>query len=197
MNNNLDYSKLDLREIQNNLVDNMVMEITTKRDRAAQLEPLYLELLRRGRIDIYKQACRQTAAIILSAHDKTKSMLLQNIKNLRELDLIDSNRTYHIEPELSLLTECNNYRMATITGDSMIEAGINDGDDIIIELTQDVGNNDIVVLKFYEKIMVKRYINVNGEIWLKPENKNYEAVKIDKSMNLEIIGKVKSVIHRF
>ncbi len=196
MKNNIDYSKLDLKEIQNNLVENMLKELTTNRKRTAQLEPLYFELIKRGRIDIFKQACKDTAAIILDAQDKTKLLLIQNIKNIRQINLQIEDLALIPKPELNLLTH-DNYRIATITGDSMIEAGINDGDDIIIELTNDIKHNDIVVFKFDDKFIVKRYLINDSEIWLKPENKNYNAVKINKSMNFEIIGKVKSVIHRF
>ena len=86
----------------------------------------------------------------------------------------------------------NNF-MLTVRGDSMIEAGIFDGDKILVKEQSDANNGEIVVAMFqdYEaEATVKTYYKEKGHIRLQPENSEYEPI-ITK--DVKIVGVVKGV----
>lgn len=80
-------------------------------------------------------------------------------------------------------------------GDSMIEAGINNGDYVIVEVTQDIENDDRVVAVLGDMAVIKRYQEVGGVVFLHPENKDggYRSI-IVRHEDSKIFGKVVSVI---
>ena len=57
-----------------------------------------------------------------------------------------------------------------VRGDSMINAGIMDGDFVVIRKQQDANNGDIVVAMIDDEATVKRFYRENGHIRLQPEN---------------------------
>lgn len=87
--------------------------------------------------------------------------------------------------------------MVKVVGDSMIDAGIFANDILIVDRSIDAKNNSIVIASINFELTVKRLIKKNNEIFLKPENKKYQPIKIfDFNENL-IWGVVTSVIHKF
>lgn len=87
----------------------------------------------------------------------------------------------------------NNF-ILTVHGESMIQAGINDGDFIIVQECLEAKNGDIVVAminnEFDCESTVKRFFKENGHIRLQPENDSMEPIIVD---DCKIIGKVKGV----
>lgn len=81
-----------------------------------------------------------------------------------------------------------------VRGDSMIGAGILDGDKVVIRPQQTAQDGQIVVARIGDEATVKRLRRQNGEIWLMPENDNYEP--IDGS-DAEIIGLVRAVVREY
>ena len=80
-----------------------------------------------------------------------------------------------------------------IKGDSMINAGLNDGDIIVIQYhINEFRNGDIVLARNDDGTTIKRFVNVNGKIYLAPENPKYN--KIPFTPDLRLIGKVISKI---
>jgi repressor LexA len=82
-----------------------------------------------------------------------------------------------------------------ITGDSMVDAGIWEGDYVIVKPRSDVGNGEIGVVLIEDEATVKRIYLRKGEITLKPENKSMEPVTY-KSNEVQIIGKVIGVVRK-
>jgi repressor LexA len=85
-----------------------------------------------------------------------------------------------------------------VKGDSMIEAGILDGDFVVVERTQDAKNGDIVVAlagedETAEEATVKRFFHENGRVRLQPENAALEPIYAD---HVQILGKVIGVFRR-
>ncbi|MBB5174429.1 transcriptional repressor LexA [Texcoconibacillus texcoconensis] len=75
-----------------------------------------------------------------------------------------------------------------IEGDSMIEAGIFDGDLVIVRQQQYANNGDIVVAMTEEdEATVKRFFKEDGHIRLQPENATLEPILVT---NVSILGKV-------
>ena len=75
----------------------------------------------------------------------------------------------------------------TIKGDSMINAGILDGDVVIVEKTPQAQNGEIVVALIDEEATVKTFYREKGYIRLQPENPEYEPILVDE---IEILGHV-------
>ena len=76
--------------------------------------------------------------------------------------------------------------MLKVRGDSMTNAGIFDGDLVLVEQTPYAENGDIVVALLDDSVTIKRFFKENGHFRLQPENDFMEAIIVD---DLEIIGK--------
>lgn len=84
--------------------------------------------------------------------------------------------------------------LLTVTGDSMIEAGILDGDYIIVRQQQTANNGDIVVaMTEDDEATVKRFFKEKDYIRLQPENPTMEPIILK---NVTILGKVIGVFRR-
>lgn len=78
--------------------------------------------------------------------------------------------------------------MLNVQGDSMINAGIHDGDQIIVQQQTDASNGDIIVAMLDEhEVTVKRFFKESDYIRLQPENDLLEPIIAKDVM---VIGKV-------
>jgi len=80
-----------------------------------------------------------------------------------------------------------------VKGDSMINAGIFEGDVVIVNPQKDANNGEIVVALLDNEATLKRYKRIDGNISLIPENDNYSPIAINKSDNFSIVGKALGV----
>lgn len=84
-----------------------------------------------------------------------------------------------------------------VSGNSMINAGIHDGDILIVDRALEPKNNDIVIAVIDGELTVKRLIIKNKKIYLYPENSNYKPIEIgNEEYDLLIWGVVTYVIHK-
>lgn len=81
--------------------------------------------------------------------------------------------------------------MLKVKGESMINAGIMNGDTILVEKTNEVNNGDIVVALIDDSATVKTFYNEGEYIRLQPENDTMEPIIVN---SLEILGKVFGVL---
>ena len=81
-----------------------------------------------------------------------------------------------------------------VRGESMLNAGILPGDLVVVHRQQEVHNGEIVVALFEDEATVKTYQRRDGQVWLLPENPEYEP--IDGTF-AEIIGRVVAVVRRY
>ena len=88
----------------------------------------------------------------------------------------------------------NDLFILKVTGDSMIEAGILDGDLAIIEQKNVATNGDIVVALIENEATIKRFFKENGFIRLQPENKNYEPIIVE---DCSILGKLVGIYRAY
>lgn len=84
--------------------------------------------------------------------------------------------------------------MLKVKGESMIEAGILDGDFLIVRQQPTADNGDIIVALLDEEATVKRFYKRNGRVLLKPENKSMEPII---ASDVVILGKVVGLIRKF
>jgi repressor LexA len=94
----------------------------------------------------------------------------------------------------SFLKKSGEYFSLKVKGDSMIEAGIFDGDFVIVSSRNDAGNGDIVVAMVNDEVTVKTFENKLNKIWLIPQNKNYDPIQVNSETNFSILGKVSGLI---
>ena len=81
-----------------------------------------------------------------------------------------------------------------VRGESMIGAGILDGDRVIVRPQQTAEDGQIVVARIGDEATVKRLSRKNGEIWLLPENPAFSPID---GTEAEIIGIVKALAREY
>lgn len=81
-----------------------------------------------------------------------------------------------------------------VSGDSMINAGIQQGNILIVDRSLQHSNNSIVIAVVDSEFTVKRFKLINGQSYLYPENPNYKPIKL-KDQD-EIWGVVTCVINK-
>ena len=83
--------------------------------------------------------------------------------------------------------------MLTVRGESMIEAGILDGDYILVKKQSNANNGEIVVALIEDEATVKTFYKENGHIRLQPENHTMDPIIVP---NCQILGKVAGVFRK-
>lgn len=82
------------------------------------------------------------------------------------------------------------YFALIVRGESMVDAGILNGDYLVVKKQQVANNGDIVVALIEDDATVKRYFKENGHFRLQPENAAMQPIIVKE---LAILGKVVSV----
>ena len=104
------------------------------------------------------------------------------------------------EQRLSLDEELVKNKEATfyarVSGQSMIGAGLEDNDLLVIDRSLEPINNKIAVCFLDGEFTVKRLRVSDGEVWLQPENPNYPIINITEDNNFLIWGIVTNVIKK-
>jgi len=85
---------------------------------------------------------------------------------------------------------------ARVSGQSMIDAGLSDNDLLVIDRSLSPANNKIAVCFLDGEFTVKRLKVEKDEVWLQPENKNYQPIKITEENDFVIWGIVTNVIKK-
>ena len=83
--------------------------------------------------------------------------------------------------------------MLTVRGESMIEAGILDGDYILVKKQETARNGEIVVALIEDEATVKTFYKENGHIRLQPENSSMDPIIVP---DCKILGKVGGVFRK-
>lgn len=81
-----------------------------------------------------------------------------------------------------------------VRGESMINAGILSGDLVVVRPQQTAMDGQIVVARIGDEATVKRLSRRNGQIWLMPENPDFEPID---GREAELVGLVKAVVRLY
>ena len=82
-----------------------------------------------------------------------------------------------------------------VQGMSMRDAGILDGDLVAVHRSTDIRNRQIIVARLEDEVTVKRYRQEGHQVWLMPENSDFEPIQIDlREQTLTIEGVVVGVV---
>lgn len=84
-----------------------------------------------------------------------------------------------------------------VSGDSMIGAGIQAGDILIVDKSIEAKHNKIVIAAINSELTVKRLYKKDGSLKLVAENPKYPPINLDNNVDLVVWGVVTSVIHQF
>ena len=84
-------------------------------------------------------------------------------------------------------------------GDSMVDAGIREGDLLVVDFSRQPQHGDIVIARLDDGFTVKRLYKRRNAIRLCPENKAaaYEAIEPQEGQTLEVLGVVRFAVHSF
>jgi len=107
----------------------------------------------------------------------------------------------HLEDRLDLNTHLIQHKESTFfvkaQGESMVDAGIHQGDILIVDKSLTPKSGKIVIAVVDGEFTVKRLHKYKGIITLKAENPEFEDIKIEGTTELIIWGVVTSVIHQY
>ena len=101
--------------------------------------------------------------------------------NLKELFVRNESSTFFVE----------------VVGNSMLNAGIHNGDILVIDKSLDPVDDSILVCFVDGEFTVKRVGKIKGSFYLLPENPQFKPIKIDDNSDFRLWGVVTFVIHKF
>ena len=106
----------------------------------------------------------------------------------------------HMEGKLDLNTHLIKHPTATFfvkaSGDSMIGAGIHDGDILVVDRSLEPRQSRIVIAAVDGQLTVKRLKKKGKKIFLVPENKKFRSIELNENNDVKVWGVVTSVIHK-
>lgn len=141
---------------------------------------------------------------ILIDRKKSRSMKVNfNKINLRKLPLLGivpaGEPVYPLVEEGEYLDNVNDLIkgdfILKVKGDSMVNAGIYDGDLVSVDINREIKNNDVVVALIDGEVTLKRIKFDKDKIILQPENPDYKPIYV-KNTNFKILGKAKMLIRK-
>jgi repressor LexA len=161
-------------------------------------------LVKKGFINIESNASRGISVIRKTSEDFVESSLntesiflkipiigrvaaglpLNSVENYEGSLVIDSSFLKKDEDAFAL----------RVKGDSMINAGINDRDLVIVSPKEQARNGDIVVAMLNDETTVKKFEFINNKIKLIAENNAYLPIEVKNEDDFKVIGKVKGVV---
>jgi len=107
----------------------------------------------------------------------------------------------YVEGQLDLNEHLIPHKEATfflrVSGDSMINVGIQSGDLLVVDRSLEANNNKIIIAAIDGELTVKRLSIAKGKTWLVPENDTLTPIEVKKEQDMVIWGVVTSVIHQF
>jgi repressor LexA len=106
--------------------------------------------------------------------------------------LAEENIEDHLEIPAVIGADDGDYALR-VRGDSMRDAGIIDGDFVVVHPTEDADNGQIVVALIDDEATVKRFFNQGDSVRLEPENPAYQPIITKEA---EVLGRVIGVFRR-
>jgi len=150
-------------------------------------------------IEVYKSQVKSGIEVLRVNEDPVKQLI--PIFTSRVQAGFPSPADDHLEDTLDLNTHLIHHKEATFfvkaQGESMLGAGIHQGDILIVDKSLSPKSGKIVIAVVDGEFTVKRLHKYKGNITLKAENSEFEDIKIKGTDELIIWGVVTSVIHQY
>ena len=146
---------------------------------------------------LYRESMKPRAISVPSDHQMYRTEMI-NVPIVGRVSagspiLATENIEDYIALPQSMLGEGEHYVLG-VRGESMIEAGIMDGDYVVVRKQPTAYNGDIVVAMVEDDATVKRFYRENGHFRLQPENSTMEPIIVPE---VTILGKVVSLYRIF
>ena len=146
---------------------------------------------------LYRDSMKPRAISVPSDHQMYRTEMI-NVPIVGRVSagspmLATENIEDYIAVPQSMLGEGEHYVLG-VRGESMIEAGIMDGDYVVVRKQPTAYNGDIVVAMVEDDATVKRFYRENGHFRLQPENSTMEPIIVPE---VTILGKVVSLYRIF
>lgn len=114
------------------------------------------------------------------------------------LESVSAGIPSHIEGQLEKVVSLserftrnpNKTYLARVSGDSMIQAGINEGDTLIVDCEIEPKNGSVIVAALAGELTVKYYLRQQDRVFLCAANPRYRDIEVLPYMNFECLGVV-------
>lgn len=189
-------SKSGIHRLINALVERGFLERLPNKARALEVRKLPENVLSPASLQKNKSSKNNVSAVNTNTANEIVSLPLQG--KIAAGTPIEALRQEHetIDVPMSMLGLQPCYAL-TIEGDSMIKAGIMDGDIVIVEKCDRASDGDIVVaLVDEEEVTLKRLRREVGSIVLMPENDAYQPLRLPPA-RVRIQGKLRSLFRNY
>jgi len=141
-------------------------------------------------------------------HENPSEVIIKNEREYREIPIVGrvaagypilatENIEGNIIVDPGYLKKSDDSFALKVKGDSMVNAGIFEGDILIVNPQKQANNGEIIVALLGDEATVKRYEIKEGKIRLIPENSFYQPIEVNEQKDFSIIGKVVGVIRWF
>jgi SOS regulatory protein LexA len=136
--------------------------------------------------------------------DKTGKIILNDsFGQIKLLGLVEAGFPSPAEEELSDTISFDDYLIKNkeasyilrIKGDSMIDAGIKEGDMVIVERGANYKDGDIVIAEVDGQWTIKYFRQEKGQVFLEPANKNYKTIYPKEELTISAV--VKAVVRKY
>jgi repressor LexA len=135
--------------------------------------------------------------------DQSGKLIPNNLGQTRILGLVEAGFPSPAEEELSDTISFDEYLIENkeasyilkIKGDSMIDAGIKEGDMVIVERGANYKDGDIVIAEVDGQWTIKYFRQEKGVIFLEPANKNYKPIYPKEELVVSAV--VKAVVRKY
>ena len=166
-----------------------------------KLESLAEECYQRGKDSLYTSAMEDAAYLADKFKIGYSSLFVDEIfrpelmspEETREILANTSGKSDSIESRIGIAPD--QLFICKVTGESMIEENIHNGDVLIVDRTEKAADGRVIVAELDKVLFVKRLRIIDGDRWLYSGNPNFSPVKIEKDMDLNVIGVVKMTLH--
>lgn len=150
-----------------------------------------------GKGYLRKDAAKPRAIIPLSSLEEQRATQIASLPLVGQVAagvpiLAEQNIDAFIPVPLEFVGSGNHF-ILQVRGDSMVDAGIIDGDYLIVRQQADAHNGEIVVAILGDEATVKRLFKHDGHVELRPENRGMESIMVPHA---DIAGKVTGLLRR-
>ena len=144
----------------------------------------------------------QDAGLMEKGEGKTRSITLKNhssgVKKIPILGVVTAGLPILMQEDIlgyiPFEYHVGEYFALRVRGDSMIGAGILEGDAVIVRRQETADNHAIVVAMLEDEATVKRLLLKKGQVWLMPENPAYDPIDGSQA---SILGLVVAVYREY
>lgn len=157
----------------------------------------YINRLReQGYLD---KSAKKNRTVVVRGSSTVRAPLLGVVNAGQPILAVENNEGYYTLPEAEF--KGDDLFLLRVHGESMIDAGIYDGDKIIVRRTESADNGEIVVAMYDEGTeggaTVKRFYRRDGKIVLHPENTSMDDIVPENQESIRILGRVIGLMRSF